>query len=79
MMLTLSVMLLAVASIYTVHARSTGAPASTCDNLTPKAEKHGAQPQNSTSPYNINLTVFADGIGGYEYVPGQTYTRKNYT
>lgn len=62
-----------VASICLVRASPGGPPASACPTLTPN---HGTGGQTSAVPYQIDLAQFSDGNGGYEYTPGQTYTRE---
>jgi len=70
--LTLLSAVVFVASVCLVQANSAGPPSSACSSLTPG---HGTR-QTSTVPYQIDLAQFSDGNGGYEYTPGQTYTRE---
>ena len=64
------VLLLVIASsgFTEVQARSGGAPAEACVNLTPN---HAGEPQTSPVPYSIDLAQLGEG-----YTPGQTYIRK---
>lgn len=49
-----------------------GAPPSACESLMPN---HGADAQNeSTNPYELDLSDFLTPSKGYSYVPGATYT-----
>ena len=72
-MFLLSTVVLA-ASIYLAGAYSSGAPSQACNNLTPGHVSSGAQ--TDAVPYVFDLSQFDDGNGGYEYTPGQSYTRK---
>ena len=73
-MLRFSSFVLLLAGIYAADAFGGGAPSSACDNLMPG---HGSNTRQTTEvPYGIILTQFSDGNGGYQYVPGQTYTCK---
>jgi hypothetical protein len=61
-------------SLYWQRASSLsgGAPAQACTTLSPDPAAHGAQPQTSTVPYNIDLDRFCVN-GTYSYTPGATY------
>ena len=68
---------LVIVSLYAggVEAYPDGAPASTCDHLTPSSRRHRALPQNaSTNPYYLDLSPFDNGSGSFSYTPGKTYT-----
>lgn len=67
-----SVLVLLLASLYAADARSGGAPADACANLTP--QHGGNQPQGGASPYTLNLATVFDVNGTLQYSPGQTYT-----
>ena len=54
-------------------ARSTGAPAAACVDLTPQ---HGSSPQSNPSTYVVNLAAFGANESQYAYIPGNTYTSK---
>ena len=73
-----ALLLVLVAIVCTVRAFPGGAPSGACNNLRPSAANHG-QPQSGPNPYSIDLSPFDDGNGGYKYVAGATYTRKNYS
>lgn len=56
----------------------TGAPSQACSDLRPQ---HGGTPQTSTSPYELDVEIFADiPIPNedltYSYTPTTTYERK---
>ena len=57
-----------------VDCYSSGAPSQACDNLTPNAGSHGAQPQSTSVPYSVDLAPLT-GTSGVVYTPGRTYTR----
>ena len=74
----LTAVLLFVARAY---CRSSGAPLQACTTLAPNSSSsdgHGAGPQDSNSnPFMLaNTSMFADGMGGYRYVPGEAYKCK---
>ena len=50
-----------------------GAPSTACSTLSPDPLFHGAQPQTSAVPYEVDLSAFDDGTGALSYVPGQTF------
>ena len=57
-----------------VHTLPSGAPAAACDTLT---QQHGGvTPQTSPIPYQIDLSPFDDGDGGFAYEPGRAYECK---
>ena len=57
------------------YALPGGAPASTCDNLTPQ---HPGTALPNPSPYEIDLSAFVSSYGAFAgslaYLPGQYYT-----
>ena len=74
-MMALVLSLVLLTSVTTcVHALSTGAPAAACDTLT--QQHFGVTPQTSPIPYQIDLSSFDDGSGGFAYVPGRAYECK---
>ena len=56
-----------------VYSFPTGPPASACSTLSPD---HGATPQESSSPYQVDLSSLQDAGGGLSYEPGETYLSK---
>ena len=75
-MFLLSTVVLA-ASIYLAGALPGGAPSTACSNLNPSAGHGSGGAQTDAVPYVFDLSQFDDGNGGYEYTPGQSYTRKH--
>ena len=76
----LVLLLFIAAAIYvsTVSGRSTGAPAQACSDLSPSQGAHGAPPQTTTVPYEIDTSVFRDDNSGQLlYTPATTYQSKN--
>ena len=66
--------LLLLLSVGTVHCRSTGAPASACDDIYPVGH-NGSSQDLSTNPYQLSLSDFDETNGGeFYYVPGQQYS-----
>jgi hypothetical protein len=51
---------------------SSGAPSEACSTLSPNPFDHGAPPQTSEVPYEVDLSAFDDGGGTLSYVPGQS-------
>ena len=65
------VVLLLVSCTSPALSFSTGAPRLACTTATPN---HPAAPQNTSTPYRIDLSVFeGDGGGGFTYLPGRAY------
>ena len=65
---------LCCAAIFVVaDARSAGAPADACNNLTP--QHSGTTEQEGDNPWMIDISSFRNG-SGYNYVPGYTYNSK---
>jgi hypothetical protein len=56
-----------------VESFSSGAPLDACSTISPDPNRHGAQPQTSLVPYNIDISQLSDAGG---YTPGQTYSCK---
>ena len=77
-MSTLSILLTILACIacwsLVAEGFSTGAPVDACETLSPDPLFHGADPQSSDVPYEIDLSSLADTSGGLSYVPGDTYS-----
>ena len=73
-MLFFPTVVLVASCAYLAHARSGGAPASACDNLTPSHSSIAAQ--TSEVPFVIDVTQFDDGSGTLVYTPGRTYICK---
>ena len=57
-----------------VEGFSGGPPAAACPTLSPDPAFHGADPQTSPVPYEVNLDSLLDDTGGLSYVPGETFT-----
>jgi hypothetical protein len=49
-----------------------GAPPGACSTLSPNPFAHGAPPQSSDVPYEVDLSAFDDGSGTLSYIPGET-------
>ncbi len=62
--------------IYQVDCLSSGAPPGACSSLSPDPTRHGAQPNNNSVPYTIDLSAFDVGGGSLRYEPGNTYQSK---
>ena len=73
-MLFFPTVVLVASCAYLADALPGGAPASTCDNLTPIHSSIAAQ--TSEVPFVIDVTQFDDGSGTLVYTPGRTYTCK---
>ena len=59
-----------------VESYSDGAPSDACGTLSPDPGRHGAQPQTSPVPYEVDLSALRSGTTNtYCYVPGETYER----
>ena len=52
-----------------------GPPFAACTTLSPNPTFHGAPPQTSPVPYEVDLTSLLDSTGGFSYEPGVTYAR----
>ncbi len=74
--LLLNILLYSSFNGYVVTGFPDGAPAAACTTLSPDPVLHGAPPQTSIPPYEIDLSPFSDGNGGFEYVPGIFYPCK---
>ena len=74
----LVLLLFIAAAIYvsTVSGRSSGAPAQACSDLSPSRGAHGAPPQTTTVPYEIDMSVFRNNSGQLLYTPATTYQSK---
>ena len=76
----LSVLLCCVAIFAVSTAAPNGAPAVTCDGLTPLPGSphlaNGITEQNSTNPWTIDICDFDEIMGFYTYTPGNTYNSK---
>ena len=76
----LSVFLCCAAIFAVSNARSTGAPSSTCDGLTPLPPSphvsNGITEQQTPNPWTIDICDFDEIMGFYTYAPGQTYNSK---
>ena len=70
-MILVSFLVAVISIISLADARSGGAPREACDALRP--QHVSISPQSDEVPYSIDLSPFADGNGGYQYTPGQTY------
>ena len=73
--------LLCCAAIFAVSiAAPGGAPASTCDGLTPLPGSphvaNGIMEQPTPNPWTIDICDFDEIMGFYTYAPGQTYNSK---
>lgn len=68
-------LLVAVNSVSHVQGFSLGAPTGACTNLSPSPFAHGASPQETTVPYEVDLSFLIDSTGALSYAPGENYTR----
>ena len=67
-------LLIAVLNVSKVSSRSFGAPADACSTLSPNPGAHGAAPQLSNVPYEIDTSVFRDPTTGeLLYTPNSNY------
>ena len=71
-----SLLVAALCSWRCVYSFSTGPPPSACSTLSPDPFSHGASPQESSSPYQVDLSSLQDAGGGLSYEPGETYQSK---
>ena len=63
--------------VSTVSCFPTGAPSSACSSLSPNQTSHEAVAQNSSVPYEIDLSDFRDpNTGDLYYTPTTTYQSK---
>jgi hypothetical protein len=51
-----------------------GAPSEACSTLSPSSVDHGADPQSTPPPYEIDLARLPSENGDYSYTPGETYS-----
>lgn len=66
-----------------VQSFSTGPPVEACGTLSPDPLGHGAPPQSSASPWQVDLFSLDNGgsgsgagaTGNYSYIPGRKYLR----
>ena len=57
----------------------TGAPQAACQTLAPDAIRHGAQPQVTDIPYELNLNAFYDqALDQMVYTPNTIYNSKEF-
>ncbi len=70
----LLVSLLSAILVNHVECFSSGAPLEACGTLSPLPAGHGAQPQTTPVPYELDLSSLLDENGDFSYVPGETYT-----
>lgn len=73
LILTLSTVFLLLGVLEQANGFPFGAPMSACGTLAPNPFAHGAPPQTSPVPYEVDISALSDGNGGFEYVPGQLY------
>jgi hypothetical protein len=71
---TFAALLLLITASYLDQSEGfpSGAPPEACSTLSPTPFAHGAPPQASTVPYEVDLSAFDDGSGTLSYVPGQS-------
>jgi hypothetical protein len=71
---TCAVLLLLITASYLGQSEGfpSGAPPGACSSLSPNPFAHGAPPQTSAVPYEVDLSAFDDGSGTLSYIPGQT-------
>ena len=63
-----------VSLVNLVESFGTGAPAGACGTLSPDPAQHGADPQTTPVPYEVDLSALRNGTtNNYCYVPGETY------
>ena len=76
----LSVLLYCAAIFAVSNARSTGAPTTACDGLTPLPPSphvaNGIMEQQTPNPWTIDICHFDEIMGFYTYTPGRTYNSK---
>ena len=76
----LVLLLFITAAVYvsTVSGYILGAPVQACTTLSPDPGAHGAPPQTTTVPYEIDMSVFGDDNSGQLlYTPATAYQSKN--
>jgi len=77
-----AVLCLLAAAAVQVYAMPDGAPDAACENIQPGGPHLGTNPPNSANmsdnPFQLDLSEFVcpAGVGGYCYIPEQTYRRK---
>ena len=78
--LVLLLLIAAAVHVSTVSGLSLGAPAQACTTLSPNPNQdaHGAPPQSTTVPYEIDTSVFQGANAGQLfYTPTTPYQSKN--
>ena len=60
-------------SMLAVEGFPGGAPSDACSTLSPSSPDHGAEPQTTPPPYQVDLRRLPDADGNYSYLPGTTY------
>ena len=59
-----------------VESFSSGAPSGACGTLSPNPTRHGADPQTTPVPYEVDLSALRNGnTDTYCYIPEETYER----
>lgn len=78
----LSVILCCAAILSVSTAFQTGAPATTCNDLTPRPDPHGTVEQTTANPWIVDVSYFNVDVDSESntiltYTPGETYNSKS--
>ena len=58
------------------QALPSGAPSTACATMMPQGPHSPAGAMSSPSNYIVNISDFANGGGGFSYIPGQSYSSR---